>query len=75
MSWQDKQVCPVCEAPCKEALPTMGDYREMICEECGRYRITRTAEVTFKELGVAERKEKLSAAKTASSGTIPKLFA
>lgn len=39
MDWSNDN-CPVCRGPAREALPRMGDYAEIICDDCGRYRIS-----------------------------------
>lgn len=43
MSWIGRK-CPICSGNCGEALPKVGDQREISCTVCGRYRITETAE-------------------------------
>lgn len=47
MTWTDNNTCPVCEGTAKEALPKMGDFTEVICDHCGRFRITDSAVATF----------------------------
>lgn len=39
MDWSNDN-CPVCRQGAREALPRMVDFAEIICEECGRYRIS-----------------------------------
>lgn len=39
MDWSNDN-CPVCRQQAREALPRMGDFAEIICEDCGRYRIS-----------------------------------
>jgi len=42
MDWSNDN-CPVCDNAAKEALPRMGDFAEIICDDCGRYRVTGSA--------------------------------
>lgn len=39
MDWSN-DTCPVCRRDAREALPRIGDFAEIICDDCGRYRIS-----------------------------------
>lgn len=62
MNWTNDN-CPVCDKPAKEALPRMGDFAEIICDDCGRYRITGTALETIRASNVPNRQAILDRAK------------
>lgn len=72
MNWIS-QTCPVCMGRCGEALPRIGDQREISCTECGRYRITGTAEISLQNEAVPARRALLrqAAAIAARSADVP----
>lgn len=39
MDWSNEN-CPICRGPAREALPRIGDFAEIICDACGRFRIS-----------------------------------
>ncbi|WP_017993928.1 hypothetical protein [Rhizobium leguminosarum] len=63
MTWTNNNTCPVCEGTTKEALPKMGDTTEVICDTCGRYRITDSAKEEFRHKEQDERYAILERAK------------
>ena len=72
MDWSNDN-CPVCRGSAREALPRMGDFAEIICDSCGRYRISGTAiEVMRHDDDDARRTRILEQAKLdANDGAIP----
>jgi CRISPR/Cas system-associated protein Cas10 (large subunit of type III CRISPR-Cas system) len=62
MSWSD-ETCPVCRRRAKEALPRTGDYAEMICDDCGQYRINGSQLETIRGAGSEVRLNALVRAK------------
>lgn len=43
MNWIN-ETCPICRNQAKEALPRMGDFLELACDECGRFRVSRSSQ-------------------------------
>lgn len=72
MSWTYGNKCPVTDEECQEALPRQGDYRELICPTCGRFRISGTSFETIKKYSPDEKVAFLHKAMAdAQDGTIP----
>jgi len=63
MNWTLNNKCPVCDESTKEALPKLGDTTEVICDTCGRYRITDSAKEEFRHKEQDERHAILERAK------------
>lgn len=61
--WSENNVCPVCEQAAQEAMPKMGDNTEVICKDCGRFRITDSAKEEFRHKAISEKREILTSAK------------
>lgn len=71
MDWSNDD-CPVCRQGAREAVPRMGDFAEIICQECGRFRISRSSlEVMRHEDNPETRKEALLAAKKNAGEAMP----
>ena len=66
MDWSNDN-CPVCNDAAIEALPRMGDFAEIICDNCGRYRITVTAMETIRHKDPDLRHSLLQQAKAAAA--------
>ncbi|WP_457812052.1 hypothetical protein [Sinorhizobium meliloti] len=64
--------CPVSNEPAQEALPRLGDFVEITCPTCGRFRITRTALEMIRGRDLDGRQFALTQAKRkALEGKIP----
>lgn len=72
MDWRNDS-CPVCRQDAQEALPRDAAFVEVICNECGRYRIANADfQAMRREDNGALRTGKLQAAKDAAQpGAIP----
>ncbi|WP_146097152.1 hypothetical protein [Brucella oryzae] len=71
MDWSNDS-CPVCRQDAREALPRMGDFAEIICDDCGRYRISGSSlEVMRHEDDADIRKSALQHAITDAGGNMP----
>jgi hypothetical protein len=72
MDWSNDN-CPVCNGAAREALPRMDDTAEIICDDCGRYRITGTATETIRHKEPGHRASILERAKAiaAEDGGMP----
>lgn len=75
MDWSNDN-CPVCNGQAKEALPRMGDFAEIICKDCGRYRISGSAlEVIRYEPADTRSRALMRAAKRGErDGVMPKIM-
>ena len=73
MSLVRTDVCPICDGDCQEALSMVGDYEEIICDECQQYRITGTARKMIVDLPYHRRMQALWNARdaVAKPGQIP----
>lgn len=71
MNWTNDN-CPVSNEPAQEALPRMGDFAEIICPSCGRFRISGTALEMIRNRDPDGRERALAEAKRrAPEGEIP----
>ncbi len=71
MDWSNDS-CPVCRQDAREALPRMGDFAEIICDDCGRYRISGSSlEVMRHEDDADVRKAALRHAVQSADGHMP----
>ena len=71
MDWSNDS-CPVCRQDAREALPRMGDFAEIICDDCGRYRISGSSlEVMRHEDDADIRKSALRHAIRDAGGNMP----
>jgi hypothetical protein len=71
MDWSNDD-CPVSNEPAREALPRIGDFAEMICPTCGRFRISRSSLETIRHYEADDRLAFLEKAKReAQGGAIP----
>jgi hypothetical protein len=69
--------CPVCEARADVTrLEDGGDYDSVSCWQCGCFKISGSARVTFNGLPIEARRSRLDEAKrTAQSGQVPEVTA
>jgi len=74
MDWSNDS-CPICNGQAKEALPRMGDLAEILCSECGRYRVSGTALEVIRHEDRQTRDAALAAAKAraVTDKNIPKI--
>jgi Zn ribbon nucleic-acid-binding protein len=71
MNWTPDYTCPICELQATQQLPRMGDFDEVNCPHCGRYRINDTAKEMAKSRTPEERQRALENAQSAAIGKIP----
>ena len=60
-------ICPISGDPA-QSLPTTGDYIELDCPTCGRFRISGSALKSMTELSRQEKEALLSKAKRDAQG-------
>lgn len=64
--------CPISDEAAQEALPRVGDFVEIICQSCGRFRISGSALETARHLDKKHKLEILNEAKRVTrDGKIP----
>lgn len=68
--------CPICEARADLTRPNEGDYKTVSCWHCGSFKISGSAEATFKVLSLDARRAHLTEAKAhAPPGEVPEVKA
>lgn len=72
MDWSNDN-CPVCRNSAREALPRLGDFAEIICDNCGRFRISGSSQqaMLFEDNAQTRRNALEAATRTADDGAIP----
>lgn len=72
MAWKNGS-CPVCRNPAREVQALNFDLEEFCCDECGRFRISRSAkgEMHQQQDFEARRAALLAAERDAGGGKIP----
>ena len=71
MNWSADR-CPISDEAAEEALPRVGDFVEIICQSCGRFRVSGSAMEALRHLEKQHKLEILNEAKRVTrAGEIP----
>lgn len=69
MNWADHH-CLICQSTSVEVAEPLGDFVEIVCDDCGRYRVSGSFKRDLQDLPLDRRRELLNIAETqANCGT------